>query len=183
MRNEKIKMLTYSAIMMALAMAATFLIRIPVPATQGYVHLGDTVLILSVLILGKKNGAFAGALGQALADLLGGYAIFAPVTFIAKLLMGLLIGVAIEKIYEYKTAKNKGASAAAVLMIVLSCASMVGTYYICECAMYGSLIVPLVEIPANIIQFSAGAVIAAAAGGMLVKTPAKAWIKIGKTVK
>ena len=168
---------------MGLAMVATILIRIPVPATQGYVHFGDTILILSVLILGKKNGALAGAFGQALADLLGGYAIFAPVTFIAKLLMGLLIGVAIEKLYEYGSKKNKRAVVSAAAMTALACAAMAGTYYVFECAMYGSMIVPLVEIPANIVQFSVSAVLAAAVGGMLVKTPAKAWIKSRKPTK
>ncbi|MBR6701282.1 MAG: ECF transporter S component [Firmicutes bacterium] len=180
MRDDKIKMLTYSALLMGLALASTILIRIPVPATQGYVHLGDTVLILSVLILGKKKGALAGALGQAAADLLGGYAIFAPVTFISKLLMGLLIGIAAEKISEYRSKKNKGDAAAAGLMTVLSCAVMVSIYYIFECAIYGSFVIPIVEIPANIIQFTVSAVLAAAAGGVLAKTPARAWLNLEK---
>ncbi|MBE6020571.1 MAG: ECF transporter S component [Firmicutes bacterium] len=183
MRESKVKVLTYSALMMGLAIVATMMIRIPVPATQGYVHLGDTVLILSVLILGKKKGALAGALGQAAADILGGYAIFAPATFVAKILMGLLIGVAVEKMFEYGTGKNRKLVPAAIFMIVLSCVSMAGTYYLFECAMYGSFVVPLVEIPANIIQFSVSAVLAAAVGGLLVKTPARAWLYIGKQVK
>lgn len=183
MRDEKIKVLTYSALMMGLTLAATIMIRIPVPATQGYVHFGDTILILSVLILGKKRGALAGALGQALADLLGGYAVFAPVTFVAKLLMGLLIGVAIERIFIFSSEKKKGAVVIAAVMIVLSCAAMAGTYYICESAMYGSFVIPLVEIPANIVQFAVGTVLAAAVGTLLVKTPAKALIKIEKQSK
>lgn len=180
MQNEKVKTLTYMAVMMALAMVATISVRIPVPATQGYVHFGDTVLILSVLVLGKKKGAVAGALGQALADILGGYVIFAPVTFVAKLLMGLLVGMAVESIIKYKSEKNSGKIVLAVFFAVLSCVAMVGSYYLAESMMYGSFIVPLAEIPANIIQFSAGAILATAVGGMLVKTPAKALFSIGK---
>lgn len=182
MKNEKVKVLTYMALMMALAMVGTMVIRIPIPATQGYVHFGDTILILSVLILGKRNGAIAGAAGQALADLLGGYAIFVPITFIAKLLMGLLIGIAIEKMLEYKKEKQSRYIATGILFAVLSCGAMVASYYIAEAVMYGSFVVPLVEIPANIVQFSVGAVLAAVVGAMLAKTPAKQYFKIQKNV-
>lgn len=180
MKNDKVRTITYMALMMALALVATIAVRVPVPATQGYVHFGDTVLILSVLILGRKKGALAGALGQGLADILGGYAVFAPITFVAKLLMGLLIGIAVEMFIKYKEEKRGSLIASAVVFVVLSCAAMVGSYYIAESVMYSSFIVPLAEIPANIIQFTAGAVLAAAVGGVLAKTPAKALFEIGK---
>lgn len=183
MREEKTKLLTYSALLMGLTLAATILIRIPIPATQGYVHFGDTILMLSVLILGKKRGALAGAIGMAAADILGGYAIFAPATFVAKMIMGLLIGITIEKISEFRTGSSKGALAIAVLMAVLSCGSMVGVYYAFECALYGSFIIPLVEIPANIVQFSVSAVLASAAGIILGRTPAKSWFQTGRSAK
>ncbi|MDO4482423.1 MAG: ECF transporter S component, partial [Bacillota bacterium] len=138
MRNDKVRTITYMALMMALATVATIAVRIPVPATQGYVHFGDTVLILSVLILGKKKGAAAGALGQALADILGGYAVFAPITFVAKILMGLLIGTAIEMLIRYKSEKKGSLAVSSAVFTVLSCAAMAGTYYIAESVMYSS---------------------------------------------
>lgn len=182
MKNDKVKTLTYMALMAALALVATILIRIPVPATQGYVHFGDTILILSVIILGKKNGAIAGALGEALADVLGGYAVFAPVTFVAKLLMGLLIGVALEMLLKNKNKNEKHFRfiAGGIAMVVVSCAAMVGSYYIAESVMYGSFVIPLVEIPANIVQFSVSAVLAGLVGTLLAKSPAKSIIKLQK---
>lgn len=53
-RNEKTNRLVMTAMMICLVLVATFSIRIPSPFTQGYVHLGDTMVFLSVLLLGKK---------------------------------------------------------------------------------------------------------------------------------
>lgn len=177
MRNGKVRELTYMSLLAALAIVATMIIRIPVPATQGYIHLGDTILILAVLILGVKKGAAAGAIGQAIADLIGGYAIFAPVTFVAKILMGILIGVAIEKAFRYKETKIFGNAVIGVIFVVLSGVAMIGTYFVAEAFMYGGIAVPLVEIPANIIQFASGVVLAGAVGALLLKSPAKTMIR------
>ena len=83
-RSEKTSKLVLTALMMCLVLLATFSIRIPSPFTQGYVHLGDAVIFISVLLLGKKNGAIASGFGSAMADLLGGYAMYAPWTFVIK---------------------------------------------------------------------------------------------------
>ena len=62
-RNNTFK-IVMTALMMCLIMVATMFIRIPIPGTQGYVHLGDAMIFLSVLILGWKYGALAAALWQ-----------------------------------------------------------------------------------------------------------------------
>ena len=80
--TEKTNKLVLTALMVCLVLLATYIIKIPSPFTQGYVHLGDTMIFLSVLLLGKKGGAAAAGLGSALADLLGGYAAYAPWTFL-----------------------------------------------------------------------------------------------------
>ena len=58
--------------------------------TQGYVHLGDTMVFLGVLMLGKRRGAAAAGLGSALADVLGGFAFWAPWTLVIKSLMAFV---------------------------------------------------------------------------------------------
>ena len=60
-----------TALMMCIIMIATMFIRVPIPGTQGYVHLGDAMIFLSVLILGWKYGAVAAAFGSMLADVVG----------------------------------------------------------------------------------------------------------------
>ena len=55
--NDKTSKLVLTALMVCLVLLATYIIKIPSPFTQGYVHLGDTMIFLSVLLLGKKGGA------------------------------------------------------------------------------------------------------------------------------
>ena len=171
MRNEKTRELTFMAVFAALAMVATLAVRIPMPATQGYIHPGDALVILSAWMIGRYKGAFAGALGQAMADLLGGYAVFAPVTLIAKLLMGIIM---------YRAARSyaRKSHASGIPWLILSALCMAGCYYLAETFLYGSLTVPLVEIPANLIQFAVGAALATAAAGVLVRSPAKSYFSI-----
>ena len=171
MRNEKTRELTFMAVFAALAMAATLTVRIPMPATQGYIHPGDALVILSTWMIGRYKGAFAGALGQAMADLLGGYAVFAPVTLTAKFVMGMLI-------YRAARSYTRKSHASGILWLILSALCMAGFYYLAEAFLYGSMTVPLIEIPANLIQFAVGAALAAAAAGMLSRSPAKSYFSI-----
>ena len=66
--------LVFTALMTCLVLLGTILFRIPIPMTQGYVHLGDAMIYIGVLLLGKKYGAVAAALGSSLGDVLGGFA-------------------------------------------------------------------------------------------------------------
>ena len=61
--NSKTFRLVLTALMMSLIMVAILFIRVPIPFTQGYVHLGDAMIFLDVLVLGWKYGAVAAALG------------------------------------------------------------------------------------------------------------------------
>lgn len=63
----------------------------------GYTHLGDAMIIIAVMFLGKRGGAAAGGIGAALADIILGYAMWAPVSLISKILMAWLIGSILEK--------------------------------------------------------------------------------------
>ncbi|MGN0292826.1 MAG: ECF transporter S component [Lachnospiraceae bacterium] len=98
--NDKkmtVKDITVTALMAALVFAGTYYLKIPIPAMGGYIHLGDSMIFLTVCILGKKEGAIAGAIGAALADLLGGYAIWMVPTFFIKAIMALIMGVLAER--------------------------------------------------------------------------------------
>lgn len=158
---SEVKKLTYMALLAAVALVLTFLVKIPVPSTQGYFHPGDIVLVFGVLFIGKKNGSIAGALGQALADLVGGFAIFAPVTFAAKFLMGMTAGKGLEKVELYKKDRKRGHIAGACFWFVLSALIIAGAYYGAESLIFGSWIIPLAEIPVNILQLVIGLVVGA----------------------
>ena len=77
-----------AAVFAALTFVATFAVKIQTP-TFGYIHMGDCFVLLSGLILGKTSGALAAAVGSALSDLLAGYVIWVPGTFIIKFFVAL----------------------------------------------------------------------------------------------
>jgi len=81
-----------TALFMALCCTATMVIQIPSP-TQGYVNLGDCIVLLSAWLLGPWYGMAAAGVGSAMADLLLGYAHYVPGTLTVKALMALLCGL------------------------------------------------------------------------------------------
>jgi len=163
--------ITMTAMMMCLIIVATILIRIPVPATQGYVHFGDAMIFLSVLIMGWKYGAAAAGVGSMLADILGGYAAWAPWTLVIKGVMAVIMGLFLSRV-----AGKKGRKGYKTVMELLGMALggifMVAGYYFAEAVMYGNWLIPLAGIPWNIGQFAVGMVIATAIAAALYKTPA-----------
>lgn len=99
-----------------LVMVSTLLIRIPVPG-GGYFNFGDVVIVFAALLGGSFTGALAGGIGSALADLIG-FPIFAPITLIAKGLLGALAGLGKGRKPIYS-----------VIFPVLGGAVMVGVYF------------------------------------------------------
>lgn len=94
--NNNLKRLVLAALFAALACVATMSIRIPTPGTNGYIHPGDAIVILSGVILGPVWGFLAGGIGSALSDLIGGYFMYVPVTFVIKGLIALIAGLIIS---------------------------------------------------------------------------------------
>ena len=93
------KIIATTGIMMALVFVATFFTKIPIPMTKGYFNIGDTVIIITAIVLGPASGLVVGALGSMLADVAGGFFLFAPLTLVVKGVEGYLIG----KINRIKT--------------------------------------------------------------------------------
>ncbi len=96
MAERKLRMssreLITSALFAAVVCAATLVIRIPVPATSGYINLGDSMVFVSALLFGARIGGIAGGVGSALADILAGYGWYAPATLIIKGTEGFVAG-------------------------------------------------------------------------------------------
>ena len=80
------------AVMIAVTTVFTMVIRVPVPATNGYVNLSDVAIYFTAFTFGPWVGLIAGGVGAALADLLGGYAQFALLTLLAHGLEGFVAG-------------------------------------------------------------------------------------------
>lgn len=79
----------------------TFLaIRVPTPGGgQVSVHLGNAFVVLGAILLGGTWGGLGGAIGLTISDLLDPvYLVEAPVTFVIKLSIGLLVGLIAHRI-------------------------------------------------------------------------------------
>ena len=157
--------------MMCLIIIATMFIRVPIPFTQGYVHLGDAMIFLSVLVLGWRYGAAAAGIGSALGDVLGGYAVWAPWTLCIKAGMAVFMGLFIAH------ALKKERSARFFLIsefvgMTLGGIWMCAGYYVAEAVIYGNWATPALAVPWNVGQFVVGMVIAISLAAALYKTSA-----------
>ena len=168
-RNKSINKMVLTAMMMCMIIVMTIIIRIPIPATQGYIHLGDCMIFFSVLLLGWKWGAVAAGIGSAMADMFAGYVQYIPVSLVVKGLMAVVMGLCIEAAVKrgWEGVKMRVAE---IIGMVTAGAFMVSGYYIAESIMYGSFITPLASVPMNIIQFAVGVVLASALAYALCKT-------------
>ena len=81
--DKKILKLVIAAMFASLVCVATMVIKIPTP-TNGYVNLGDCIVLLSGWLLGPVYGIAAAAIGSMLADLFAGYPVYAAATFVIK---------------------------------------------------------------------------------------------------
>lgn len=143
--------LVLAALMAALACVATMVIRIPIPATNGYVNLGDAFVILSGVVLGPLYGGLAAGIGSALADLLAGYVGYAIATFIIKGIMGVLVGFMVKK----------GSALNVIIAGILAEVIMVGGYFLAEALFMGYGLGALGGVLGNVMQGIAGVVISA----------------------
>ena len=97
MKIGKIQKLVSAALLTAIICVATMVVKIPSPATNGYFNLGDCFVLICGWILGPVYGALAAGIGSALADILSGYAQYAPATFVIKALMALVVCFIMKK--------------------------------------------------------------------------------------
>jgi len=149
MAQNKVKKIVYGAFMIALVTIGTMVIQIPTPATKGYINVGDSFIFLSSALFGSLMGFIAGGIGSALADLLSGYAYWAPWTFIIKGIEGLIVGL------MYKKYTNEYLR---IVFLIIGALWMVLGYYIAGGVMYGFK-TSLVDVPSNLVQGFASIII------------------------
>ncbi len=80
------------AVLIALTVVFTLSVRVATSA-GGYLNFSDVAITFAGLAFGPWIGMVAGGVGTALADLLGGFGAFAPLSLVAHGLEGLLIGL------------------------------------------------------------------------------------------
>ena len=147
-----VQFLTVTAIFIALTYLFTAFInvRLPIAANGGLIHLGNVPLFIAAILFGKKTGALAGGIGMGLFDLMGGWTLWAPFTFVIVGLMGYAVGAITEK--------HKGFRWNLLAMAVACVIKIVG-YYIAEVIIYQNWIAPVTSIPGNLVQITVAVVI------------------------
>lgn len=170
-KNEDtaLQTLIMTALVMALVFLMTKVIQVPT-LIGGYIHLGDCMVLLSVIIVGWKLGALASGIGAAMADLAGGYAIYVPGTFAIKALMAVVFGLIINAADKQELNKSNFTIMEIGGMILAIAVNVVG-YYIYAGFLYGNWATPLAEMPMNILQTGVGAILALLLQHMFEKTP------------
>ena len=161
----KTKSMVFAALFAALACVATMSLHIPTPGTGGYIHPGDAVVVLSGILLGPVYGALAAGLGSALADLLAGYMVYVPITFIVKAVIAFVCYFVYHKLlgkFDYIIIRG----------IITGCFSTVivaAGYCFFEYFMYGSG--AFASVPANLIQGLSGLIISTILLPLLKQVP------------
>lgn len=159
---KKIKKLVFSGLFAALACVATIIIKVQLPG-GGYFNLGDCMVITSGVVLGPCFAFFASAIGTAFADIISGYAIYAPATFIIKGLMALVVGVLYLK-------SNK--IFVSIISALIAELIMITGYLLYEFILTANFSAALLGVPGNILQGIVGVVSSVALITLLTKNKA-----------
>lgn len=148
MKNENVKRLVVAALFCALTTIATAVLYIPLP--YGFANLGDAVVLLAGGVLAGPYGIVAAAFGSALADVLLGFTVYAPATFVIKGAMAFAFGAL--------CAKKAGIGRTIVAAGLAECI-MVGGYFLYETLLYGAPAAAL-SVFGNAVQGAIGGTLA-----------------------
>ena len=122
----KINKIVISALFAALACVATMIIKVPTVGTNGYVNIGDSIVLLCAWLIGGVYGGLAAGIGPALADLISGYPSYVLGTLVIKFLMG------VAAYAVFKLVKNFNRIVAYVVSSIVAEIIMVFGYFIYE---------------------------------------------------
>lgn len=170
MKLEKTLKLTYTAMLTAMVCVATMLIRIP--TMVGYTNLGDGFILLSAFLFGPFYGAVAGGIGSMLADILSGYAFYAPATLVIKGLIAVIAALL------WKAMSKRGGDKVwkKILASLVAEIWMAAGYWTFETLFLGEAKAALASIPNNIAQGLVGVVLGMVLYYALSKLPM--WKKV-----
>ncbi|MGX8797096.1 ECF transporter S component [Fusibacter sp. JL298sf-3] len=148
-----VKDIVLTGLLIALVFVSTLFINIQLPVSLkgGLIHMGNVALFLSAILFGKNKGALAGAFGMGLFDIVGGWYLWAPFTFVIRGVMGYIVGA-----IAYSGGAEGKSFFRNALGILLASLWMIPGYYITEVILYHNWITPLTSIPGDVIQLVFG---------------------------
>lgn len=152
-RANTTRKIALNGMMIALVFLATYVTKIP--TAVGPFNLGDSVIIITAVLFGRKSGFLAGAIGASIADIAMGYQHFAPITFVVKGLEGFVAGLIVYALSKrFKTKRH------AIILVASIAASvvMVSGYFFSELYVMGlfddtmGMAAALRDLPVNLVQ-------------------------------
>ncbi|MBQ8981781.1 MAG: ECF transporter S component [Eubacterium sp.] len=155
--NKNLKKITLTGVFSAMIFVLTMFVKVTVPS--GYVHFGDAMIYVCAVLLGSPWAMIAGALGEGLADVAGGFAMYAPATVIIKVIIAFLFSLCKNE--------NKLLTVKSGIMTLPAALVTVGGYFAADMIIDKSY--AFVDIPGNIIQGVGSAVIFIVIAAMLDK--------------
>lgn len=161
MKKNRTKLMCISGIFSALVFVITAYLHIP--TYNGYVHCGDGFIFIAACILPMPYSIVVGVLGAMLADLLTGFAIWAPGSMIIKGFLALLFTCKSNKII---TKRN-------LFMLLPAALISAAGYYIYEALIIGSFTASLAGIPGSLVQALASSIVYVALGVAMDKYDVK----------
>ncbi len=149
-KQTRIKKLTLAAMFLALSIVFGRVFLIPLPWTRGNVNLCDAAILVGALLLGPWYGGAIGGFAGLFLDLISGFAQYAPFSFIAHGLEGVVVGL-VARWLPNQWGRLLGLVFGIIIMVVC--------YFFADSLLYSWATGTLGIIP-NTVQGLVGAVIA-----------------------
>lgn len=136
-----------SAVFAAATTIGTMVVTIPVG--PGVFNVGEIVIYTAAFLFGGVVGGLAGGVGAAAADVILGFGMWAPITFVVKGLEGFVVGQ-----LAGPSAKSKA------IAVALGAPFMIVGYFIAAYFLVGGPYAIFNELPMDILQASIGFAVA-----------------------
>lgn len=173
MYNKQVTKIVLTALFAALTFVATYVIKVPTLGTNGYVNIGDTLVLLSAWMIGGVYGGLAAGIGSALSDLIAGYGSYVPGTFVIKFLMAIVAYLIFAALQKANLNKVVGYIASGVVAELI----MVFGYFLYESTLLGYGLGAVPSIGSNFIQAGTCLVLGYILAGILEGSKATSMIK------
>jgi len=150
MVNKEKHALKVAVVAVLTAVVVVFTLVVRIPTTKGYLNLCDVAICFIAFTFGPVSAFLAAGLGTAIADLISGYAQWAPISFIVHGIEGLLIALIVRK---------QPLSKMRILLAAIGCVLTVSLgYFVLSALFISTVAVAAAEIPPNMIQAGVGVV-------------------------
>lgn len=131
------------------AAVAVVTMSISIPVGLGYLNFGEVVIYTAAFLFGGVVGGLSGGIGAAAADVILGFAMYAPITFVAKGIEGYVVG----RIAGESTRSK-------IVAVGIGAPFMIAAYVLARAYFEGIPAAIFQELPIDIIQAVVGFAIA-----------------------